>query len=64
MTPLEQFLKMRLVASRVGEDRQGNLIRTETRRCERTGLTLTRVAAVPLSGEYLAAVANGTPQTA
>lgn len=56
MTPAEQFLTMRLVASRVGVDGDGDLVRTETRRCYRTGLTLTRAAYVAPSDDYLAAV--------
>lgn len=47
MTTTEQFLSMTFVKSRTDTDRAGNLIRVETRKCDRTGLTLTRTSAIP-----------------
>ncbi len=55
MTPAEQFLTMRVVRTRVEVDARGELVRVETRRCDRTGLVLTRAAVLPPSEEYLRA---------
>lgn len=55
MTTLEQFLTMRLLRSTVKADGDGDLVRTETRKCDLTGLVLTRTSKIPASGAYLAA---------
>lgn len=55
MTTTESFLSMTFVKSRVEEDTEGNLIRVETRKCDRTGLTVTGRFPVRASKEYLAA---------
>jgi hypothetical protein len=52
----EQFLAMTLVRSRIKEDHNGDLIRIETRRCERTGLVLTRTTAVPVPQALMAVI--------
>lgn len=55
MTSTQQFLSMTFVKSRTEEDNDGNLIRVETRKCDRTGLTVTGRFPVKASKEYLAA---------
>lgn len=55
MTTIAQFLTMDFVSSRVEVDAQGNLVRIETRKCDRTGLKLTHTYPVPASKEYLTA---------
>lgn len=55
MTSTQQFLTMTFVKSRTEEDDDGNLIRVETRKCDRTGLTVTGRFPVKASKEYLAA---------
>lgn len=55
MTPADQFATMRPVRSLVEVDGDGELVRVETRKCDRTGLVLTRRSLVPPSEAYLAA---------
>lgn len=55
MSPAEQFATMRLLRRRIDTDREGNLLRVETRKCDRTGLVLTRTTPVEPSAEMLAA---------
>jgi hypothetical protein len=55
MTIIEQFMTMRLVRSRIGVDNDRDLVRIETRKCDRTGLVLTRTTKIPPSKAYLAA---------
>ena len=55
MSPIDQFATMRLVHRRIDTDQNGNLVRIETRKCDRTGLVRVRPVPVPPSEEYLAA---------
>ena len=55
-TALEQFLTMRPMRTRVALDDDGDLVRVETRKCDRTGLTLTRSSKVAPAQAYLRAV--------
>lgn len=55
MTPSEQFATMRLLKSRVETNQEGDLVRIETRKCDRTGLVLTRRFEVEPSRGYLVA---------
>lgn len=47
LNTMEGFLQMRLVGSRLEEDAYGNLIRVEVRKCDTTGITLSRRSKVP-----------------
>lgn len=55
MTSHQAFLSMPFLRSRIEEDNEGNLVRVETRKCDRTGLTVTGRFPVKASKEYLAA---------
>lgn len=55
MTPADQFATMRPVRSLIEVDGDGELVRVETRKCDRTGLVLTRRGPVSPSEAYLAA---------
>lgn len=55
MSPADQFANMRLLGRRIDTDKDGNLVRVETRKCDRTSLVLTRTLQVAASEQYLRA---------